>query len=186
MAVIEPEQHWLRPTPHVPNSKLPFLVYRGVFKGQSADEIKKHIEANKWLKGGQWKTYKIAHFHTNTHECYAVLSGETLYEVGKSPIDDEFDADGKRTGFRVWLEQGDVFVLPAGISHCSVESVGDYEHMGFYPEDSPKWDMNFGKEPPEQTPMLGDKAQSVPIPDLDPVYGALGPLPKIWRENENS
>lgn len=112
MAVIEPEQHWLRPTPHVPNSKLPFLVYRGVFKGQSADEIKKHIEANKWLKGGQWKTYKIAHFHTNTHECYAVLSGETLYEVGKSPIDDEFDADGKRTGFRVWLEQGDVFVLP--------------------------------------------------------------------------
>ncbi|KAJ9634065.1 hypothetical protein H2199_009138 [Coniosporium tulheliwenetii] len=144
MAVIEPEQHWLRPTPHVPNSKLPFLVYRGVFKGQSADETKKHIEANKWLKGANGK--------------------QTLYEVGKSPIDDEFDADGKRTGFRVWLEQGDVFVLP----------------------DSPKWDMNFGKEPPEQTPKLGDKAQSVPIPDLDPVYGALGPLPKIWRENENS
>jgi uncharacterized protein YjlB len=112
MTMIQPEQYFLRPTPHVPNSRLPFLVYRGALKGKSTAEMKKHIEANKWLKGGQWKTYKIAHFHTNTHECYAVLSGETLYQVGKSPIDDEFDADGKKAGVRVWLAQGDVFVLP--------------------------------------------------------------------------
>lgn len=151
-AVVHPEQYILRPTPHVPNSGLPFLVYRGVLRGKTEDEMKKHIEANKWLRGGQWKTYKVPHFHTNTHECYAVLSGRTLYEVGKSPLEDEFDEARNKNGFRVWLEQGDVFVLPvrsplfldfvpllitiwqAGISHSSVETVGDYEHMGFYPE----------------------------------------------------
>ncbi|KAF2197050.1 hypothetical protein GQ43DRAFT_340286, partial [Delitschia confertaspora ATCC 74209] len=87
---IEPEQYFLSPTPHVPNSSLPFLVYRG----ETTRDMKRHIEANKWMKGGQWKTYKIPNFHTNTHECYAALSGKTLYEVGKSHIDDEADSQG--------------------------------------------------------------------------------------------
>jgi uncharacterized protein YjlB len=34
----------------------------------------------------------------------------------------------------VELGEGDAIVLPAGVAHCSVESSGDYEYVGLYPE----------------------------------------------------
>lgn len=111
---VEPEQHFIAPTPYVPNSRFPVLVYRNVFQGLTPESMLQHIEANDWLKGGQWKTYKIAHFHSTTHECYAVLKGKTTYSLGKSPIDTDFNEDGTENGIKLQVGHGDVFVLPVG------------------------------------------------------------------------
>ncbi|KAJ9643128.1 hypothetical protein H2201_009002 [Coniosporium apollinis] len=180
--MVEPELHFIAPTPYVPNSKLPVLIYRAVLQGFDRECILEHIQGNNWLKGGQWKTYRTAHFHSNTHECYAVLSGKSTYSLGKSPVDADFSEEGHENGKKLQVAQGDVFVLPAGVSHCSIDSEGDYEYIGFYPEGSPKWDMNYCKETPEQTRRKAVDCYNVPIPDTDPVYGASGPLPIIWQD----
>ncbi|KAF1995919.1 hypothetical protein P154DRAFT_473642 [Amniculicola lignicola CBS 123094] len=181
---VDPELHYIAPTPHVPNSKLPVLIYRKVLSGWSHNDLIDLMNKNGWKKSGQWKTYKEAHFHTNIQECYVVISGSTLYSLGKSPIDPEKNEEGNENGIKVTLNEGDCFMLPAGVSHCSIESEGDYEHMGFVVNDAPQWDMNFCKDDSEMTRIKAKACAELPIPTTDPVYGAGGALPKIWREIE--
>lgn len=109
---IHPETHWISPTPHVPNSKLPILIYRGALSGYSPEKMLHAMESNDWLKGGQWKTYKVAHFHTTVHEAYAVISGKTTYQLGKSPSDPDYDAQGREHGLVLSVQEGDAFVFP--------------------------------------------------------------------------
>lgn len=113
---IEPEQYFLDPTPHVPNSRLPILVYRDALADTTPGNILNTIEPNGWLKGGQWKTYKVPHFHAACHECYAVIKGKTTYLLGVGPTDPEFDERGTRHGMKLTVQKGDVFVLPVRYS----------------------------------------------------------------------
>ncbi|RDW83505.1 putative cupin protein [Coleophoma crateriformis] len=186
---VEPELHYVHPTPHSPNSKLPIIVYRGALQDTSAESILSTIEPNAWLKGGQWKTYKIPHFHSNTHECYGIIKGSSTYLLGKSPIDPDTYENGEPIGFVLHVKVGDVFVLPAGITHRSLDSEGDYEFIGLYPgaatpegNGEPRFDMHWGKESVGETKRLAQQVEAVSIPDRDPLYGLGGPLPQIWRE----
>jgi uncharacterized protein YjlB len=109
----EPEVFYLPPTRYVPNSKLPVLVYRGVLGSSPTPEsIRSQIEPNKWIRGGQWKTYPTAHFHSVSHECYAIFQGKSTFRLGRSPIDLDTNEHGERLGHDVALERGDVIVLP--------------------------------------------------------------------------
>ncbi|OJD40316.1 cupin domain protein [Diplodia corticola] len=186
--VVTPETFWINPTPSVPNSPLPIIVYRrALLDDHSPDTILSTIEPNGWYKGGQWKTFKKAHFHANTHECYGILRGSSVYMlgVGGADLGDEGEP-GEGKGTRFFAEAGDVFVLPAGISHCSVESEGDYEYIGLYPGEKDhkgaRFDLHWCKDTPEKTKELAEKAGNVPIPECDPLYGPDGPLPRIWKE----
>ena len=132
-----PQTFHLSPTPHVPNSRLPVLVYRSAIPTPSlpdslspaiACEI---IEPNHWLKGGVFKHYPACHFHSVTHEAYAVFKGWSKIRLGRGPLDDDLDKD-----VVIDVSVGDVIVLPAGVAHCSVESSDDYEYVGLYPEVS--------------------------------------------------
>lgn len=115
----EPESYYLPPTHYVPNSKLPVLLYRGVLGSSPTPEsIRSLIEPNKWMRGGQWKTYPTAHFHSVTHECYAVFQGKSTFRLGKSPIDTETNEHGEKLGVDVKLEKGGIIVLP--VSRCLV------------------------------------------------------------------
>ena len=146
----EPETYYLDPTPYVPNSKLPVLIYRNCLgESPTAASLKTQIEPNRWLKGGQWKAYLTAHYHSITHECYAVFAGRSDILLGRSPVDDK-----DVPGVKVELGKGDIIVLPvsskqdllipmnlidmnpkAGVSHHSVgDYTDDYEYCGFYPE----------------------------------------------------
>lgn len=111
-----PESYVIPPTPHVPNSHLPVLVYRNALPDTSPDGILSLIESNKWIKGGQWKgsltSIGIPHFHSNTHECYAVISGKTKYLLGRGPLDGEVNEEGRPNGMLLSVGKGDVFVLP--------------------------------------------------------------------------
>ncbi|GME33277.1 uncharacterized protein K452DRAFT_234076 [Neofusicoccum parvum] len=169
---IEPEAYWVKPTPHVPNSRLPILVYRDALKDTSPENILATIEPNGWLKGGQWKAYYVAHFHSNAHECYGVIKGSNVYLLGKSDIDPDVDEKGQEYGLKLFVQKGDVFVFPAGIAHASFEDKDDYEFVGLYPDgplvDGTRYDMNYAKAGPEETKKLAEASAQVPIPHSDP------------------
>ncbi|KAF1809885.1 hypothetical protein P152DRAFT_402384 [Eremomyces bilateralis CBS 781.70] len=176
-----PQLLFVNPTPHVPNSHLPVLFYRSVFENVNEEAIRTAIEKHGWMKGGQWGTYKVPHFHTTTHECYAVLKGKCSYGLGRSPLD-QGQGEDKGTGKVIQITQGDVFVLPAGVSHAAIESEDEFEYAGFYPEGSVEYDMNFCEGSPGETEKKAANSAKVPVPKTDPVYGESGPLPGIWSE----
>lgn len=102
-----PETYYITsPTPHVPNSPLPVLIYRsGLPESPDADTTRSSIERNDWLQGGIFKAYTAHHFHSVTHECYAVFKGSSKLLLGSGPLDEE-------GGTEVELSVGDVIVLP--------------------------------------------------------------------------
>lgn len=122
---LEPELHYVIPTPHVPNSRLPIIIYRGVLKGFEYDDIIELMQRNGWKKGGQWKTYKTAHYHTNVHEGYAVISGSVRYLLGKGPTDEDSNEGGKNYGVEVSFEKDDVFILPVDVHLISTACIAN-------------------------------------------------------------
>ncbi|KAF1810716.1 hypothetical protein P152DRAFT_400874 [Eremomyces bilateralis CBS 781.70] len=191
-----PETYFLPPTPHVPNSRLPALVYRSVLTAPlSATSTIASVEPNHWLKGGVFKAVRTHHFHSVTHECYAVFRGESSLLLGRGPGDDVEMERGERSGegaegwmtrrVVVSLREGDVIVLPAGLSHCSLDPADGYEYVGFYPEGSLKWDNNWCKADVTETAEKAKVAKSVAIPEFDPIYGREGPLVEIWRKADD-
>ncbi len=118
-AVAPPEQYYIKnSTPHVPNSPLPLLIYRSALPPNPTPESTcASIETNKWLKGGGFKHVGAHHFHSVTHECYAVFKGHSRLLLGRGPLDPETEDD-----LLVELTVGDAIVLPAGVAHCSRSS----------------------------------------------------------------
>lgn len=130
-AISPPERYFIkRSTPHVPNSPLPVLIYRSALPTDATPtSVCETIEPNNWLKGGVFKHYGAHHFHSVTHECYAVFRGKSTLLLGRGPLDPADDDD-----LVVDLKEGDAIVLPAGVAHCSLESSPDYEYVGLYPK----------------------------------------------------
>jgi uncharacterized protein YjlB len=111
--ISPPETYFItKSTPHVPNSPLPVLVYRSVLPANPTSEIIcGAVEPNNWMKGGVFKHYPAHHFHSVTHELYAVFKGHSRLLLGRGPLDTE-------GGVEVDLRVGDCIVLPAGVAHC--------------------------------------------------------------------
>ena len=145
--------------------------------------------------------YWTPHFHTVTHEAYAITSGSSTICMGVGPLDDP------RHGTVLRVKKGDMIVNPTGVMHASITASGSrtsssdgdagsapdndvveegepYEYVGLYPRGSPKYDNNFGKVGPEETEKKGRVARNVPIPESDPVNGEGGPLTRIWKATE--
>jgi len=135
-----PEQHLApSPTTHVPNSRLPVLVYRSAISSPTPASIQAAIEPNNWLKGGTWKHFPNAHFHSVTHELYVVFSGSSQLLLGRGKLDPPTDED-----LILDVKVGDALVVPAGVAHCSLKSSDDYEYMGLYPKVSSPVKACFG------------------------------------------
>lgn len=89
MSPKQPEAYYVvDPTPYVPNSHLPVLIYRSCFPAQASEgAVRQAIEANHWYQGGVFKHYPAHHFHSVTHECYAVFKGRSSLLLGVGPHD---------------------------------------------------------------------------------------------------
>ncbi|KAL1643130.1 hypothetical protein SLS58_005099 [Diplodia intermedia] len=193
----EPEQYPVRPTPHCPNSVFPVLVYRGVLPTPVDEEsTSDFLQRNHWEKKattpnekGTWGAITTKHFHPNTHECYGVIHGRSELVFGLGGADavkadaDADDSNGEgEEGVRVTVAAGDVVVVPAGVAHASVRKDDGYRYIGVYPEGSPKWRNEWGKrELSGADDPLFDEIKGVRVPRCDPVFGAEGPLRRVWN-----
>lgn len=132
----------LPPTRLIPNSPYPLIHYANHFTDpQSLPEIHDLFASNGWQT--QWVfrygPTQPSHYHSATHECMAVLSGSATIRFGtadtdnintkagddhvESSHDDDDDGDGEKEigggggGIELRAHAGDVFLIPAGVSH---------------------------------------------------------------------
>jgi len=164
-------QYFLKDDGFFPNSHLPVLVYKNAitlpvfFKGPKVKELfRKHHWTNNWRNG----IYTYHHYHSNTHEVMAVISGKTVVALG-----------GEH-GLTVTIEKGDVIILPAGVAHRNMGKEKDVICIGGYPGGK-DFDMMYGKK--EERPDALERIAKVKIPGFDPVKGKNGPMKRIWNES---
>ncbi|WXC67415.1 hypothetical protein SNK03_013210 [Fusarium graminearum] len=126
-ALPEPILYTIKPTKLVPNSPKPLLLYKNAFvKDGKVDRTAAFdtFKANNW--DVQWVVrygrHQRAHYHSQTHEVMVVVSGPGRIRWGVADLSDDWEEhtygqayeDG---GLEVEVEVGDLFVIPAGISH---------------------------------------------------------------------
>ncbi|KAJ5084917.1 hypothetical protein NUU61_009496 [Penicillium alfredii] len=177
--IAPPETYYLTKGDLVPNNSVPALVYRNVLpRPITQDSAQTLCEGNHWEKRGEWGPLWEAHFHPNTHECYAIIRGQSTLVLGREHA-------ATTGGVEVDVSAGDVVVVPAGVSHRSISADNEYRYIGVYPEAAPKWRNNFCKGK-EDMHLLVEEITSVAVPEDDPVYGKDGPLVTLWQQASRS
>ena len=152
------------------NPHLPLLLYRAAVdttaEGDPAAPFERVFARHTW--GGGWRNgiYSFLHFHTTAHEVLGIARGRAQVEFGGAK------------GRVLAVEPGDVVVLPAGTGHRCIEASGDLLVVGAYPRN-----VSVDQKRPRQI----DHARAVaaiarvPMPEMDPVDGAGGPLMRLWK-----
>jgi len=164
-----PKQYVLKDNGTFPNGVLPVIHYQKLldipffFPGLQIKRLfRKNNWGNNWLNG----IYTYHHYHSVTHEVFAVCAGQTKLQLGGED------------GLTVEIEQGDVIVIPAGVAHKNLGKERDVICVGGYP-DGQDFDMNYGK--PGERPATDYNIAALPVPKSDPVFGFNAGLVKIWR-----
>lgn len=166
-----PELLRLRDDGETPNNRLPVLVYRDALKLDEAFDpaavFEETFAAHGWRKAWRDGIYDFLHFHTATHEVLGIARGTVTVELG-----------GTR-GRRVSLEAGDVVVLPAGTGHRRLRASDNLLVVGAYPAGG-----RYDEPRPDEVDYADALASiaRIRLPRHDPVYGAEGPLIKLWRK----
>jgi uncharacterized protein YjlB len=156
------------------NALLPLLIYRKVLNLPSSgkgDIVKEIFESNGWTNSWENGIYDYHHYHSTAHEVLGIIRGSVRAQFGGP------------TGVSLFLEAGDVVIIPAGVAHKNLGSDGDFACVGAYPEGQ-DYDMNYGKT--TERPEADEKIKKLPLPETDPVYGINGPLIKNWSSESHS
>ncbi|KAL4735240.1 hypothetical protein BDV11DRAFT_212198 [Aspergillus similis] len=157
---------FLRPTSHVPNSRLPILVYRKALENISPRSILSTIEPNGWIKGGNAMDHPTG----------------IIYLLGVGPNDPKVDEQGRPYGMKSSAQKGGAFVLPARVCHASLE----FLNIIMARASGHRFDMNYKSRPPEETSAWAKQSDSVAIRPLDPLFGLDGLLPRLWKQAARS
>jgi len=151
-----------------PNSVLPLLLYERALITEAKDPasiVEQRFAENDWTNSWRNGVYSFTHYHSTTHEALGVYCGAATLRVG-----------GERSS-DVKVYAGDVIVIPAGVPHQKISASADFAVVGAYP-DGREWDLLRGR--PGERPKSDHNIAALPIPDKDPLYGADGPLRRIW------
>ncbi|KPJ74893.1 MAG: hypothetical protein AMJ54_16355 [Deltaproteobacteria bacterium SG8_13] len=152
------------------NARLPLLLYPAAVILPDSDPARTFedlFETNSWTNSWRNGIFGYHHYHSTAHEALGVCGGSARVQMG-GPGGPEFD-----------IRPADVIVIPAGVAHKNLESSGDFRVVGAYPAGQ-DWDMNFGKA--GERPQADRNIADVACPEFDPVFGAAGPLARLWRE----
>lgn len=152
------------------NPALPVLLYRDVVPAEKRRDAATWFEGlfagHGWADGWRNGIYPFLHFHTGTHEVLGIASGRATVQVGGA------------AGCTLDVAAGDVVVLPAGTGHQRLDASNDLLVIGAYPRNG-RFDQ---KRPGEMGNEAARRAvAAVPLPEMDPVAGADGPLTRLWR-----
>lgn len=147
------------------NPKLPVVVYIGAMKENPGD-TESVFNGNNWRNSWVNGVFGYHHYHSNTHEVLGVISGSAVLQLGGD--------NGEKLG----VKSGDVLVLPAGTGHKRLASSVDFSVAGAYPEGM-SYNLQTGKA--GERPRVLEEIAGVPLPGTDPLFGAEGPLLKIWH-----
>lgn len=164
----EPRTQLLKDTGAFPNSHLPALIYEGALAPgpDLADRFEALFEKHGW--SGSWRNglYRVHHYHSTAHEVLGVYRGSVKVRLGGPE------------GPTVELRAGDVAIIPAGVAHKNESQSDDFAVVGAYPDGTGP-DMQYGKE--GERPRTDRNIAAVAVPSRDPVGGAQGGLPRLWR-----
>ena len=78
----------------------------------------------------------------------------------------------------LFVEKGDVLVIPAGVAHINLGEENDVICVGGYPGGR-DYDIKRGRK--DERPRADKNIAEVPLPQTDPVFGKRGGLLKIWK-----
>ena len=152
------------------NQRLPFIHYRSpvrvIDSKDPAAIFEGLFEANGWK--GAWRDgiYDYAHYHSRTHEVLGIARGQARVRFGGD------------NGKIVELHAGDVAILPAGTGHQRLSASRDLLVVGAYPTPQ-NYDESKGAT--EEHDRALKTIPKVRVPAKDPVYGADGPITRLWR-----
>ncbi|KAL4798113.1 hypothetical protein BDV19DRAFT_386769 [Aspergillus venezuelensis] len=128
--MVEVKQYHLSPTNLIPNSPRPLLHYKNVLsKSPNSSHCSPTQVWDLFTKNGwnvQWifryGPTQLSHYHSQAHECMAVLSGTATIRFGVGDTSEDLGASTygparESGGIELQAEAGDVFVIPAGVAH---------------------------------------------------------------------
>jgi len=152
------------------NPTLPLVLMPGALDLAGSAEPEERIEAifrrNGW--GNTWRNgiFHYVHYHSMIHEAMGVARGRAKVRCGGAG-GSEFD-----------LNPGDVLVVPAGVGHQSLWTDTNFMVIGAYP---PTGEYNLCRSSKADHAEALTTIPHVPLPSSDPVFGADGPLMRLWR-----
>jgi uncharacterized protein YjlB len=132
----------------------------------SAAVMEDLFKSNGW--GDSWRNgiYDYLHYHSRIHEVLGVARGSAKVRLG---------GDRGRT-FK--FSAGDVVILPAGTGHQCLAASKDFLVVGAYP---PSHTYDECRGTAEEHERSVGSVEKVKRPGKDPVFGATGPLRKLWK-----
>lgn len=167
-AGIEPLTFLFEDDGLVPNSPMPFLVYKAAVDVANHPEetIEGLFSANGW--GAMWRNgvYDYAHYHATVHEVLGVARGQARVQFGGDH------------GKALDIAAGDIAILPAGTGHQLISASEDFCVVSAYPPGPP---MQITRPTPENHAKALKTIPNVAVPKTDPVRGAGGPLVRLWK-----
>lgn len=149
------------------NENLPLLVIRSPLEDAQIvpESFEELFNTHGWPSAWRNGLYDFHHYHSKAHEVLGVYSGWVRACFG--------GPDGEILEAR----QGDVIIIPAGVSHCNKGQSPDFKVVGGYPAGQP-WDMMYGRT--GERPQADRNISQVLLPTADPVFGPDGPLIALW------
>jgi uncharacterized protein YjlB len=117
--------------------------------------------------GDTWRDgiYDYVHYHSRIHEILGIARGKGRVRFGGNK------------GRIFTLKAGDVAVLPAGTGHQCLSADDDFLVIGAYPPTGTYDECTTVEHRPRALKTI----PKVPVPRKDPVYGAGGPISKLWK-----
>jgi uncharacterized protein YjlB len=166
------DKYFLHNSDIFPNSRLPVLHYKQVFKIPAlfpGRKAKKMLQQNGWTNNWNAGIFPYQHYHSNTHEAMVAINGQTMLLLGGE------------NGAIITFKKGDVLVIPAGVAHKNLGKEFSITCIGGYP-DGIEYDIKYGS--PGERPAADRNISEVNIPRTGPLCGDEDPLMDIWNASE--